>query len=123
MAKIVICDKCKKELKQGEGFSGSILAKRKHMENWDIDLCNECAKDVAEYIGTKVNNLGINVDKICEILVEMFDEPCNYKFNDIDVDEFMHEDDYCKHHCGYGGKGDCWKRFFEKYDKFSKENN
>lgn len=51
MAKIVICDKCKKELKFGEGFNGSLWGMDKHI---NIDLCDECAKDVAEYIGTTI---------------------------------------------------------------------
>lgn len=51
MAKIVICDKCKKELKYGDGFNGSLWGMDKHI---NIDLCDECAKDMAEYIGTTI---------------------------------------------------------------------
>ena len=51
MAKIVICDKCKKELKEGEGFNGSLWGFGKYIR---IDLCDECAKDLAEYIGTTI---------------------------------------------------------------------
>lgn len=51
MAKIVICDKCKKELKEGEGFNGCLLGFGKYIRT---DLCDECAKDVAEYIGTTI---------------------------------------------------------------------
>lgn len=54
MAKLVICDMCKKELKYEEGFSGSIWAKGKRMEHINIDLCDECAKDLAENIGVTI---------------------------------------------------------------------
>ena len=51
MAKIIICDKCKKELKEGGGFNGILWGIGKYIRT---DLCNECAKDVAEYIGTTI---------------------------------------------------------------------
>lgn len=51
MAKLVICDKCKKELKKGIGFNGNLWGNFKHI---NIDLCDECAKDLAEYIGVTI---------------------------------------------------------------------
>lgn len=55
MAKIIICDKCKKELKYGDGFNCSLWGIDKHINiDINIDLCAECAKDIAEYIGTTI---------------------------------------------------------------------
>lgn len=53
MARLVICDKCKKELKSGECFSGSLWGMNKYI---DIDLCDECVTDLAEYIGATIKS-------------------------------------------------------------------
>lgn len=95
---------------------------------WDYPLDYQIALDMAikaleqELCESSIQPK-LSVDRVCDILVEMFETPCDYRFNDIDIDDFMCDDDYCEHHCSYVGKGECWKRFFEKYDKFSKESD
>lgn len=58
---------------------------------------------------------GITIDFICETLADFFDEPCNYGFMGVDIDEFMTEiddGDWCNDHCEHHDPAECWKRFF-----------
>lgn len=58
------------------------------------------------------------LESVCRLIAEAFDEPCNYTFGDISIDEYMltkNETDWCENHCGTGTKDAaiCWKQMFK----------
>lgn len=70
----------------------------------------------------------VTIDKICGWVGEIFDAPCNYILNDVELFEFInetgHEDSeegWCAEHCEEDDYAKCWKRFFELLDKHNWE--
>lgn len=56
--------------------------------------------------------------KACEFLAGAFDEPCNWTFGGVAVDELMLDrcGEWCEKHCGDSG-AECWKKFFEVWNE------
>ena len=59
----------------------------------------------------------LTANNIIKYIAEAMDFPCNYKFGDIDVAEFIYDnvEDWCETKCGTKEITceDCWHKFFE----------
>lgn len=54
-----------------------------------------------------------------EIIAELFDEPCNYTFFEITIDDFMYSEcgDWCESNCDKVPAVECWKQFFKAWEE------
>ena len=113
------------------------------------EICSDIQKKEDKYIMECVRNVGINVDKkellkalsydrnqyekgyndginkVCDIINEIFGTPCDYTINNRDVSDIINDEDFCEKHCNdCDGENytECWKRVFDNY-KYFKENN
>lgn len=60
----------------------------------------------------------LTVDQIIKYISDSMGAPCNYGFGDIQVDEFMCDNnvEWCEEHCPATNNVNfeaCWRRFFE----------
>ena len=59
----------------------------------------------------------LTADILIKYIAEVMDYPCEYGFGDIDVAEFMYDNNpgWCEGNCGSGEITceDCWRKFFE----------
>ena len=112
------------------------------------DICIDLQKKEDKYIMECVRDVGINVNKhellkalsydrnqyekgykdglnkVCDILNEIFGTPCDYTINNKDVVEIIHDDDFCDYeqHCSNEDYTECWKRFFDNYKQFKESD-
>lgn len=59
-------------------------------------------------------NTGPDVDFICRVLAEHFDNPCGYTIDGVDIPDILCTDEWCDG-CNdtHESSAHCWKRFFE----------
>ena len=57
----------------------------------------------------------LTADQIIKYISEVMDAPCNYRFGDIEVAEFMcdNAENWCAEKCFTGDFEKCWRKFFE----------
>lgn len=62
--------------------------------------------------------MDLTADQIIKYISDVMGAPCNYGFGDIQVDEFMYDNnvEWCEEHCSTTKDVSfeaCWRRFFE----------
>ena len=90
------------------------------MDNKDAKILRWRLYDAIELLKQLDPDTAVTPEKIYRWMAYVYDEPCNYSFDSIDVSDFMFEnaEEWCRENCTDSyDKWHCWEKFFELMNK------
>lgn len=115
MSKLTLDEAIKHCLEVADAQEEVIKSRKIYVEVKGLTPLDECRKIAAEYrqLAEWLEELRARrhyMEKICEVLAEQFDSPCNFS----PIDEYMLKNGCCKDCCGGDIlNAECWSRYLQ----------